>query len=218
MIVTLVFLFFTLAFMEVLLSGDNAVVLASMASRLDDEEQQKKALNIGMVGSYVLRVLVIVFGVWIFSNPVLGPASKIIGSAYLLYLTYDFFSTSADDKEEEDKDYTFNGVVASITLTDLAFSLDSATTALALSDNLYVILAACLTGVIALRFLAGWFVDLIEKFENLEPAGFIAVGLVGVQLLVGTLFDIEIPELYNIAAIAVIFGWGFSKRIKEELV
>lgn len=214
--VTLVLLFFTLAFLEIMLSGDNAVVLASMARRLDDPDEQSKALNIGMIGSYILRVLVIVFGVWLFSNPILGPAFKILGAAYLLYLTYDFFASGEEKEDEEDEGYAFWSVVLSITLADLAFSLDSATTALALSNNIYVILGACLTGVIALRFLAGWFVELIEKFEYLETAGFVAVGLVGIQLLVKVLLELEIPELYNIGLIIGIFGWGFSKRIEES--
>lgn len=209
--VTLILLFFTLAFLEIMLSGDNAIVLASMASKLKEKEEQQKALNIGMVGSYILRAVVIITGVWLFSNPILGPATKIMGALYLLYLAIGFFILSADEKEIEEV-VGFWPVVISIMLADLAFSLDSATTALALSNNIYIILGACLTGVIALRFLAGWFVELIEKFEYLETAGYIAVGSVGIQLLSKTIFSIEIPELLNIVIITAIFIWGFSKR------
>jgi YkoY family integral membrane protein len=216
--VTLILLFITLAFLEIMLSGDNAVVLASMARRLHDPDKQSKALNIGMTGSYILRVLVIIFGVWLFSNPILGPAVKILGAVYLLYLTSDFFSSrELKDKDNLENEYTFWNVVISITLADLAFSLDSATTALALSDNIYIILGACLTGVISLRFLAGWFIELIEKFEYLEAAGFIAVGLVGIQLLIKVLLELEIPELFNIGLIVATFVWGFSKRTEETI-
>ena len=213
----LILMFFTLAFLEIMLSGDNAVVLASMASKLDDKEEQKKALNIGMVGSYILRVVVICIGVWLFSNPVLGPGVKFLGAGYLLYLTYDFFWGGGDDEGETSGGAAFWPTVLSITLADIAFSLDSATTALALSDNTFVILAACGTGVIALRYLAGWFVELIEIFTNLEAAGYVAVGFVGVQLLVKTFTDIEISELWDVALIVCIFAWGFSQK-NDEIV
>ena len=213
---TLILLFFTLAFLEVMLSGDNAVVLASMASKLKGKEEQSKALTIGMIGSYILRVLVIIFGVWIFNNPVLGPGVKFLGAGYLLYLFADFFFGKEEGEDEGLVEAGFWATIASITLADLAFSLDSATTALALSDNLFVILAACGTGVVALRFLAGWFVELIEIFTHLEAAGYIAVGFVGVQLLVKTFTDIEISELIDVAVIVVIFLWGFSVKNTEE--
>ena len=217
MAVTLFCLFLTLAFLEIMLSGDNAVVLASMANRLDDEDQKQSALTIGMVGSYALRCLIIIFGVWIFSNPILGPGAKLLGGGYLLYLAYDYFIANSEEEEGESQEgaHTYFSVIRDIMLADVAFSLDSASTALALSDNILVILGGCLVGVIALRFLAGWFCELLEVFSHLEDAGYIAVALVGVQLLVKTFFDIEIPELFNIGMIVAIFGWGFSERIQE---
>jgi len=214
--ISLILLFFTLAFLEVMLSGDNAVVLASIAKRLDNEEEQDKALNIGMIGSYILRVIVIVSGVWLFNLPVWGPIVKYLGAGYLIYLFIDFLMNK-QEKEDNSKS-SFWPVVTTIMLSDLAFSLDSATTALALTNNTYIILGACLTGVIALRFLAGLFVKLIDQFSRLETAGYIAVLLVGLQLIIKTYLDLEIPELYDVAAIVAIFSWGFSKRTELETI
>ena len=209
---SLILLFFTLAFLEIMLSGDNAVVLASIAKQLDDEAQQKSALNIGMVGSYVLRVVVIVSGVWLFSQPLWGPLAKYAGALYLIYLSAKYFLKLKGNEEEGDSGQYWS-VVTTIMLSDLAFSLDSATTALALSNNTYIILGACLTGVVALRFLAGWFVELIDKFTRLEAAGYLAVLLVGVQLIAKTYLGVEVPELYDVMTITAIFGWGFSERV-----
>lgn len=220
--ITLILLFFTLAFLEVMLSGDNAVVLASMANQLEDAEERRNALNIGIVGSYILRCIIIISGVWLFGNPTFGTLAMVIGGSYLLWLFIDFFffNKEEEEKEEEKKKKSYREVVTSIILADVAFSLDSASTALGLSDNTIVILLGCLAGVIALRFLAGWFCKLIEEFKHLEAAGFIAVGLVGVQLFVKAFTDIEIPEIADVAGISAIFLWGFSEKMEEvkELV
>jgi len=215
---TLILLFFTLAFLEVMLSGDNAVVLASMANQLDDPNERRRALNIGIVGSYILRCVIIVSGVWLFGNPVFGSFAMVVGGAYLLWLFIDFFFLNNEDENEEvhTKDTkSYSQVVRDIILADVAFSLDSASTALGLSNNTIVILLGCLAGVIALRFLAGWFCKLIEEFTNLEAAGFIAVGLVGVQLFIKAFTDIEIPEIADIILVGTIFLWGFSKKNEE---
>ena len=210
---TYIFTFFILAFLEILLSGDNAIVLASLAKRLEKPEKQQSALNIGMIGSYILRILVLIFGVWLFNHPILGPSSKYFGAGYLTFLVFDYFRNQDNEDGEEIKEYSdFVQTVIRIAFADLAFSLDSGTTALALSDNIYIILSACGIGVLGLRLLAGWFIGLLDKFANLESAGYVAIQIIAIQLVVNTFNNIEIPELYNIGVIILVFLWGFSKR------
>lgn len=73
-------------------------------------------------------------------------------------------------------------------------------------------------GVVALRFMAGLFIQWLSEFEHLEDAGFVTVGLVGARLLLKVVNDSYVPPQWMmIAAIAILFTWGFSKRKESEL-
>jgi predicted tellurium resistance membrane protein TerC len=55
----------------------------------------------------------------------------------------------------------------------------------------------------------------LGEYTHLEDAGYIAVGLVGVKLLVRAVYpDLEIPEAVTVGLVAIIFTWGFSERKK----
>jgi predicted tellurium resistance membrane protein TerC len=57
----------------------------------------------------------------------------------------------------------------------------------------------------------------LDEYTHLEDAGYVAVGLVGVKLLVRALYpSLEVPEQLTIGLVAIIFTWGFSQR-KESI-
>ncbi len=72
---------------------------------------------------------------------------------------------------------------------DLAFSIDNVFAAVALSDNFYIIMAGVAIGILAMRFVAGWFVNLIEKHPSLEKSAFIVIFLLGLKLIVSGFVD-----------------------------
>jgi predicted tellurium resistance membrane protein TerC len=63
--------------------------------------------------------------------------------------------------------------------------------------------------------MAGLFIRWLKEFERLEDAGYVAVALVGLRLLLRVV-DLVLPEFVMIALIMVIFAWGFSKRSVES--
>ena len=72
-----------------------------------------------------------------------------------------------------------------IALTDLAFSLDSVAAAVAVSDRIGLVITGGVVGVLALRLSSGLFIRLLQRYRRLEAAGYLAVGLVGIQLACG---------------------------------
>jgi predicted tellurium resistance membrane protein TerC len=104
-----------------------------------------------------------------------------------------------------------------IGVTDLAFSLDSVTTAIAVADEIWLIIAGGTIGVIALRFLAQLFIGWIEEYVHLEDAGFITVGLVGLRLIIKVVTpEVVPPEWLMILIIVAMFIWGFSEKVKVD--
>ena len=130
-----------------------------------------------------------------------------------------FFSGESDipDSEnvEKNKNFKFLKIVALLSLTDFAFSIDSITTAVAISDQYILIIFGAVIGVLALRFTSGIFLRLLEKFLRLETAGYIAILIVGIKLLLNTLIaETILPDYYFYILILVAFFWGLSKRDK----
>lgn len=212
------FLLLILISLEAVLSADNAIALAVISQSLKDSKLQQQALNIGLLFAYILRMLLIVTATWVIQFW----QFELLGAIYLLWLVFNYFTSSEDDSDAP-KSNGYSSlwqVIPLIALTDLAFSLDSVTTAIAIADQIWLILLGGTIGVITLRFLAQLFIRWLEEYTYLEDAGFITVGFVGLRLLIRVIKpDLVPPEWLMISIIFVLFVWGFSQReeTKEDL-
>ncbi len=207
--------------LETSLSADNAVALASLVQHMEDQDHQRKALNWGMVGAFILRIVLLLTATWVIQFW----QFEVAGALYLLWLAgkhfWDRFSASEDDSENggslRNQRNSLWQVIPLIAVTDLAFSLDSVTTAVALSTETWLVLTGCLMGVITLRFLAGLFVELLSKFTYLQDAAYLTVLGVAMRLMFKALLpDYAPPEWVVLTFIAILFAWGFSKRALPE--
>jgi YkoY family integral membrane protein len=205
--------------LEAVLSADNAIALAAIAQGLDGSKLQRRALNLGLVAAFVLRVALILTATWVTKFW----QFEFLGAAYLLWLVYQHFTS--DDVEEDTNQHhgpKFSSLwqaIPTIALTDLAFSLDSVTTAIALSQEIWLIIVGGLIGIIALRFMAELFIRWLDEYVHLEDAGYITVAMVGVRLLLKAAnLDYVIPEWLMVGLIASLFIWGFSQKTKIEAV
>jgi len=244
--------------LEVVLSADNAIALAAIAKGLKSQNQQKQALNLGLVFALFFRISLILVSRWVLGFKPLMAA----GAAYLLWLCADHFinnssevelpepelstpellsseltsSNLLDSKSLENKsvnkslnnsakiisadnlfgfDRKLAGTAISIALTDLAFSLDSVAAAVAVSDKLWLVITGGIIGVVALRLSSNLFIELLNNYPRLEAAGYIAVGLVGIQLLVRVFWPfIELPQWLLLSLVGLLFLWGFTNRRK----
>ena len=201
--------------LEAVLSADNAIALAAIAQGLASRKLQQQALNIGLLAAYILRITLILTATWV----VQFWQFELLGAAYLLWLVFNYFS-SGEDEQHHHHSLGFASLwqaIPMIAITDLAFSLDSVTTAIAVADRTWLILAGGTIGVITLRFLAGLFIRWLDEFTHLEDAGFITVGFVGLRLLLKVVRpELLPPEWLMIVAITSMFVWGFSERAVLE--
>jgi YkoY family integral membrane protein len=205
--------------LEAVLSADNAIALAAIAQGLEGHQLQRRALNFGLVAAFVLRVALILTATWVTRFW----QFELAGAAYLLWLVFQYFTSDgkADGTGEAHHGPRFSSLwqaIPMIAVTDLAFSLDSVTTAIAVSDQTWLVLTGGLIGVVALRFMAGLFIRWLEEFEHLEDAGYVTVAFVGLRLLLKVVNDSVVPPQWAmILAIALVFAWGFSKRKVSEM-
>ncbi|MFO7629821.1 MAG: hypothetical protein R6W06_09980 [Prochlorococcaceae cyanobacterium] len=214
--------------LEAVLSADNAIALAAISRRLHDPARQRQALNFGLALALVFRLLLVLAARWVLNFWPL----QLAASAYLLWLCGRHL-LHLDEPEQvapisqgaSDGAVAATAtpaapallpIVATLALTDLAFSLDSVAAAVAVSDRLWLVMAGGVIGVIALRLTAELFIRLLGVFLHLETAGYLAVGLVGLRLLLRLLLpQIDLPEWSLLLAVGALFLWGFSKRLPQ---
>lgn len=197
--------------LEAILSADNAIALAAIAQGLEGEQLQRRALNFGLVIAFGLRVILILAAGWVLQFW----QFEVLGAAYLLWLVFKHFTSPANQVSHHHgpRFQSLWQAIPIIAFTDLAFSLDSVTTALALSKERVVILLGGAIGVLTLRFMAGLFIRWLEEFDHLEDAGFITVSFVGLRLLLRVIEPSLVPpEWLMVVLIGAVFVWGFSQR------
>jgi YkoY family integral membrane protein len=204
----------TLVILEGLLSADNALVLAVMVRHLP-RKQQKRALRYGLWGAFGFRLIAVLLSAvlmrfWLF---------KVLGGLYLIYLALAHFlggqHPSSNDETLEDGRgknsrwrTSFWGTVISVELADVAFSIDSVLAAVGMaeslpdhySDNwkLAIVYIGGVLGIITMRYVAGYFIFLLERFGGLAAAAYLLVAWIGLKLVVGGLhtggyFADEVP-------------------------
>ena len=202
--------------LELVLSADNAVALASITKNLNNIDLQRKALNIGIFIALLLRILVILTAQFFLNFwPV-----KLIGGIYLISLSISKFISlneniskdNYENNQNKGKSSIFK-VIILLSVTDLAFSIDSITAAVAISDQFLLVITGAIIGVIALRFTSGLFIRWLEIYINLEKAGYIAVGIIGIKLIIQLiLYQLVIPEYFFFLLMLFLFLWGFSSK------
>ncbi|MFV5692190.1 TerC family protein [Flavobacterium sp. LT1R49] len=186
-----------LIIIESLLSVDNAAVLATMVMDLP-KDQRDKALKYGIWGAYFFRGLAMIFASFLIKIWWLKP----LGGLYLLYLVYDYWKskqTESTDDDTIDKESnwlykltvgslgTFWATVCLVELMDMAFSIDNVFAAVAFTPNIILVCIGVFIGILAMRFIAQWFVTLMEKYNFLETAAFIVIAILGIKLTLSLL-------------------------------
>ena len=105
---------------DVLLGGDNAVVIA-LACRNLPHEQRFKGVFWGTAGAIALRVILITFAVMLLNLPFL----KLVGGALLLWIGYKLVLPDGDDAEEVEGNTKLLGAIKTIIIADLIMSIDN---------------------------------------------------------------------------------------------
>jgi len=195
--------------MEGLLSVDNALVIAAMASHLPGR-QKKLALTAGLIGAYIGRAIMLIGAAWLYKNQWI----KIAGAVYLIYLAISHLSRgskAAKDNESTLKtQHGFWATVVFVELADLVFSIDNVMVAVALSPKIWVVILGVFIGILTMRLVAGILVSLIERHPILSHLAYIIVGYVGLQLLIEMGFHIEIREWQKFIVICTILAVGLA--------
>ena len=163
---------------DIVLSGDNALIIGMAASAVP-EESRKKVIFIGLMAAAVLRVLFALVASYLISIPGL----LLLGGILLFWVCWKFygdikeFSSNDEDKDKLKKDVSGKGMKAAlitIIIADVSMSLDNviAITAIA-RDNKTLLILGIAFAILIMALFATAIVKLLTKFKWLSYLGLI---------------------------------------------
>ena len=172
---------FKIIVIDVLLSGDNAVVIA-LACRNLLPEQRKKGIMLGVIGAIGLRIVLTFFAVSLLSLPFL----KVVGAFLLLWIGVKLLLPEDEHDADNIKANThLLGAVKTIIIADFVMSLDNVLGVAAAAHGSVTLLVFGLLVSIPLIALSSQLVlKLIDRFPFIIYAGGGLLGYVAGEMLV----------------------------------
>ena len=156
---------------NIVLSGDNAVVIA-LACRSLPPHQQKKAIVFGSVGAIVLRVVLTFFAVMLLDLPYL----KLIGAAALLWIGVGLLKSDDGDENLEGHS-NLAAAIKTIVVADLVMSLDNVIgVAAAAKGNVVLLVVGLIISIPLIIFGSAILLRIMGRFPVIITLG---AGLLG---------------------------------------
>ena len=212
---------FTLTFLEIVLGVDNVIFIAILAGKLPAHEQQR-ARQFGLVLALLTRILLLFSLTWIMQlvKPLFTVLEHEISGRDLILLGGGLFliakSTMEMHHSLEGHDESggsgrkmpkFWNTVIQIGLLDIVFSLDSVITAVGLSNELPIMIAAIVIAMGIMLVFSGPLSRFIEHHPTLKILALSFLSLIGMSLVAeGLHFHIEKGYIY--------FAMGFSVLVE----
>lgn len=225
-----------LIIIEGLLSVDNVLGIAALANELP-EEQQKKAIRLGLAGAYLFRVVALLLASWLVSNTWV----RWLGAGYLVWLMCSHLTKHGiPDEEGHVKPVRAGlaGVLLQISLMDLSLSIDNVIAAVGMAEKqpdgspiMWPIYTGVAFAILALQAIAPHAVRLLKRYPILEPTAFVLIGYVGFLLLTEEVWPmisghaLHIPAYFKFTGILILM-WiallysadGSVRRLLQPLI
>lgn len=164
---------------NVVLSGDNAVVIA-MAARTLKPEQRSKAIFLGSAAAIVMRIVLTIVAIRLLTLPFL----KIIGAGLLTYIGVDLLMGEGDADGEGAEVTNMFAAVRTILLADLVMSLDNVlAVAAAAQGNLPLLTLGLLVSIPLIVFGASLLTKVMERFPIIITIGAALLGFLAGEML-----------------------------------
>ncbi|WGS82370.1 MAG: DUF475 domain-containing protein [Candidatus Karelsulcia muelleri] len=165
---------------EALLSIDNATILTTLVKNINKKDR-KKALNYGILGAYLFRIISLIFAAVIINMWWL----KLIGGFYLIDLGINHFL-----KKEEKNFFKINFfskiwvTILYVELIDFLFSIDNIFAGISYSNNPLLIFLGVFISLFLLRISTVKLLKLTEKYSSLEDSAYFIIILLGLKLII----------------------------------
>ena len=178
-----ILIFFQIIFIDLVLAGDNAIIIGMVASQFPSE-QRKKIIFWGIGAAVVLRILFTLITAYLLQISGL----RLIGGILLLYICYKLYVDVVKQQGKQDNieidNSSFLKAITTVILADITMSLDNVLgVAGAARDHYYLLVFGLALSIIlmatAATLISGW----IKKYKWIAWVGLLAVLIVAIELI-----------------------------------
>lgn len=214
--------FLTLSVLEIVLGIDNIIFIALLVEKIP-EEQRKKARIVGLSLALIMRIGLLLGIGWIISlkEPFISVMDMafsgkdllmIGGGLFLIFKTTHHIHEMFTDEQKDEikhsrKKTSFAMMIVQIVIIDFVFSFDSVITAVGMTRDIPVIIAAMTLAMGVMMFASKWVSDIVINYPTLKNLALSFILMIGV-FLIGEGFGAHIPKGY------IYFGMGFSLGVE----
>ena len=178
-----ILIFFQIIFIDLVLAGDNAIIIGMVASQFPPE-QRKKIIFWGIGAAVILRILFTLITAYLLQISGL----RLVGGILLLYICYKLYVDVVKESEEKESvkidNSSFMKAITTVILADITMSLDNVLgVAGAARDHYYLLVFGLALSIIlmatAATLISGW----IKKYKWIAWVGLLAVLIVAIELI-----------------------------------
>jgi len=178
-----ILIFFQIIFIDLVLAGDNAIIIGMVASQFPSE-QRKKIIFWGIGAAVVLRILFTLITAYLLQISGL----RLIGGILLLYICFKLYVDVVKQSEKKESvkidNSSFMKAITTVILADITMSLDNVLgVAGAARDHYYLLVFGLALSIIlmatAATLISGW----IKKYKWIAWVGLLAVLIVAIELI-----------------------------------
>lgn len=222
---------------NIILSGDNAVVIA-LAARSLPRHQQKKAVIWGAGAAVVLRIVLTIVAVELLKLPYL----KLLGGALLFWIAVKLLVPEDGDGDGIKSSSNLLGAIKTILIADLVMSLDNVIAVAAVAKgSILLLVLGLLISIPLVVFGATMLMKVMERYPVIITVGAALIGYVSGEMLVtdpvvvgwfrlnahwmidfelftffGHKFELSVAGLTGAALVVVMGKWIAGRRSKHE--
>ncbi|MEH7311760.1 TerC family protein [Priestia megaterium] len=206
-------------FLDLILSGDNAIVIA-MAARNVPKDLQKRAILIGTGGAIGLRLLFAAIIVPLLKIPLIGA----VGGLMLVWIAYKLLADNHDHGDNPQGGATVWSAVKTIIIADAVMSLDNVLALAGIAHEFVPIMIGVLISIPIIIWGSSFIMKAMEKFPIIIYAGAAMLAWSAGKMIVEdkiiggfvptTALHLAVQVILTIAVVGI--GYMKNKKMKKE--
>jgi len=179
-----IIIFFQIVFIDLVLAGDNAIIIGMVASQFPID-QRKKIIFWGISAAVILRIIFTLVTAYLLQITGL----RLVGGVLLFYICYKLYVDVVKNNNKDNKDIkvdnsSFLKAITTVIIADVTMSLDNVLGVAGAARDHYVLLIFGLALSIALMataatLISGW----IQKYRWIAWLGLLAILAVAIELI-----------------------------------
>jgi len=179
-----IIIFFQIVFIDLVLAGDNAIIIGMVASQFDSK-LRKKIIFWGIGAAIILRIIFTLITAYLLQIDGL----RLIGGLLLLYISYQLYKdviSNQDSNEQAIKadQSNFFRAILTVIIADVSMSLDNVLGVAGAAKDHYVLLVfGLILSIILMATVANVISKWIKKYKWIGWLGLVAIMVVAVELI-----------------------------------